>query len=210
VVLITPVPESLPYKSYDIALVKGRLRNRLDDVVTDTEAEGRFAVYPPKGSKYYVIALHPKIGINVARGDSLASDPKVHLLPWAQLTTELGPEPGAKQTASISTSIRADDGYPEVHLSQYWEDLNDKKPTNVFTFTHVPPIMETSIQRDIAETDGGSMGLNSASVGLLPGDSRRIDLGPMTDKEREHLKMISGILDEQRKARSAEKATPGH
>jgi beta-lactamase regulating signal transducer with metallopeptidase domain/protocatechuate 3,4-dioxygenase beta subunit/tetratricopeptide (TPR) repeat protein len=201
VVLITPVPESLAYKSYDIALVKGRLRNRLDDVVTDTDAAGRFAVYPPKGSKYYVLALHPDVGINIARGESLAHDSKVHLLSWAELTTELAPEPAAKQTASISTRFRGEDGYPEVSLAQYWSDLKDTKPTNVFGFTHVPPIMETSIQRDIAEPDGGSMGLNSASVSLLPGDSRRIDLGKMTDKEREYLKSLSEMLDEHRKPR---------
>ena len=77
------------------------------------------------------------------------------------------------------------------NLAQYWSDLKNDKPTNVFGFTHVPPIWTTHISRDVAEPDGGSMGLNAASVSLLPGESRRIDLGPLSDKQREWLKKRS-------------------
>ena len=115
---------------------------------------GRFAIYPPKGKKYCVLVLHPTAGINIAWDQGLAAEPKVHLLTWAALVSELGPEPGAKQTASLSTQVRAQDGYPEINLAQYWSDLKNEKPTNVFGFTHVPPIWTTSISRDIAEPDG--------------------------------------------------------
>ena len=114
VVLITPVDDSLSYKAYDIAIVEGRLRNRLDDVVTDTDAAGRFAIYPPKGKKYCVVVLHPPPGINVAWDESLAKESKVQLLPWAALISELETDPGAKQTASLSSEMCAQDGYPEV------------------------------------------------------------------------------------------------
>ncbi len=196
VVLISPVAESLPYKAYDIALVEGRVRNRLDELVTDTDAAGRFVIYPPKGQKYYVLALHPAGGMNIARGQDFAESRKVQLLAWATLTSELGPEPGAEQSASISTRLEEKDGYPEVSIDQYWSDLKNEKPTSAFVFTHVPPILTTSISRDFAEPDGGSMGLNAASVSLLPGESRRIDLGPLSEKQREWLK---SLLDESKK-----------
>jgi beta-lactamase regulating signal transducer with metallopeptidase domain len=196
VVLITPVDDSLSYKAYDIALVEGRLRNRLDDVVTDTDAAGRFLIYPPKGMKYCGLVLHPSSGINIIWDQSFASESKMHLLPWAALVSELGAEPGAKQTASLRTQVRAQDGYPEINLAQYWSDLKNEKPTNVFGFTRVPPIWRTNISRDFAEPDGGAMGVNGASVDLLPGESRRIDLGPLSDKQREWLKTL---LDESKK-----------
>ena len=190
VVLVTPVDDSIPYKGHETTFVEGRLRNPLDEVVTDTDADGRFAIFPPKGQKYFILVLHPSGGFNTARDEDLRKDPNVHLLPWAALISELEPEPGSKQTASLSTQLRANDGYPEVEITQYWSDLKREKPTNVFSFTHVPPIFQTSISRDIAGPDGGATGLNTASVSLLPGESRRINLGPLSDKQREWLKEL--------------------
>jgi beta-lactamase regulating signal transducer with metallopeptidase domain len=200
VVLITPVDESISYKAYETTLVKGRVRNRLDEVVVDTDAEGRFAIFPPKGQKYFVLVLHPAAGFNMVRDQALVEGSKVHLLPWAALVSELGPEPGAKQTASLSTQLRAEDGYPEVNITQYWSDLKRDASSNVFGFTHVPPIFTTSISRDFAEPNGGAAGLNSASVSLLPGESRRIDLGPLSDKQRESLKTL--LEESKRRAES--------
>jgi hypothetical protein len=134
--------------------------------------------------------------MNIAWDEGLATESKVHLLPWATLTSELGEEPGAKQTASLTSHMRARDGYPEINLAQYWSDLKNKKPTNVFEFTHVPAIWTTDISRNIAEPDGGSIGLNTASVSLLPGESRRINLGPISDKQREFL---NSLLEESKK-----------
>ena len=66
VLLVTPVDQSIAKKAIDIYLVQGHLRNRLLEVVTDTDAAGRFALYPPPNTPYYVVALH-KDGFGLAQ-----------------------------------------------------------------------------------------------------------------------------------------------
>jgi RNA polymerase sigma-70 factor (ECF subfamily) len=194
VVLITPVDESISYKTYDIALVEGRLRNRLDEIVTDADATGGFALYPPKGLKYYVLALHPEFGISIVDNVTLANEPKVSLVPWASLETELQPQPGAvQQTVSLRTRLRENNGYPEIVFCQYWSDLNRNDSTNVFRYSHVPSIYDTSVSRDFIEDDGGMMSTPMVSVSLLPGESRRVTIGPLSEKQQEYLKAIKQI-----------------
>ncbi|MEZ6146332.1 MAG: hypothetical protein R3B91_13145 [Planctomycetaceae bacterium] len=47
VILVTPVDESISYKSYHMALVEGRVRNPLEHVLTLSDAKGAFSIYPP-------------------------------------------------------------------------------------------------------------------------------------------------------------------
>ena len=49
-------------------VVEGRLRNPLEHVLTHSDAQGHFAIYPPKDQEYEVIALHPQNGIGFISG----------------------------------------------------------------------------------------------------------------------------------------------
>ncbi len=192
VIVIPPVDESISYKAVNIALVEGRVRNRLDEIITDTNSEGRYILYLPKGQDHcYILALHPNAGIALIRfGDWQANEDVMRMLPWAKLEISVGAEAGTVQSVSLSTRLRDHDGYPELVLSQYWSDLKQTKTTNNFQYSHVPPIWQTSISRDFAEPGGGTTGLDAASVSLLPGESRQIGLGTLSDKQREWLKQL--------------------
>ena len=65
VVLVTPVDQSIAKKAIDIYLVHGHLRNPLLEVVTDSDAAGRFTLYPSPNTPYYVVASH-KDGFGLA------------------------------------------------------------------------------------------------------------------------------------------------
>ncbi len=188
VVLVTPIDSAvLPYTAYDVVLVQGRLRNRLDEVCTKTDAAGHFAIYPAKGQKYCVLAIHPESGIHVARSDGFPGSNKISLLPWATVEAKLDQDSDPPQTASLITRIREQDGYPAVNLSQYWRDLKQEKATDTFRYSKVPAILETDIAR-WCEQGPASITVSGASVSLLPDENRQIDLGTLSDKQREYLK----------------------
>ncbi|MCL4192178.1 MAG: hypothetical protein KJZ87_10560, partial [Thermoguttaceae bacterium] len=188
--LVMPVGESIPWKSSHIELVEGRVRNRLEQVMTLSDEDGRFALHPPKDSPFYIVVLHPKQGIALVRSEQFAKEREVRLLAWAELVTKLADERGEQQEASIRTTVRAEDGYQEIIFNQYWVDLRQTRPTDAFRYTHVPPILATTISRDFPEEQGGSIGMPGATVELLPGESRQLDLGPLSGQQREQLNWL--------------------
>lgn len=190
VLMVTPVDESIPYKSVHIELVEGRVRNRLEHVMTLSDDKGQFALHPPKEVPYHVVVLHPKQGFALVRHEQFAEKREVTLLAWAQLVSKLMAEPGERQEASIRTTVRAEGGLPEIIFNQYWSDLERERPTDAFRYTHVPPIFATTISRDFLEEQGDSIGMPGATVELLPGESRQLGLGPLSDKQREQLNWI--------------------
>lgn len=203
VVLITPVDDSLSYKAYDIYVVSGRVRNPLDEVLTKTDKSGRFAIYPPKGAPFRVLALHPDKGIALVDNDQFDKDAQLKLLPWGGVVAEFSKEP-EEQEASLRTHLEARDGRPEINITQYWVDLKRPEPTLKFEFTHVPPIWQTSISRDFRQTHG-SRGIGGPSVSLLPGETQTITLGPVTKQQRELMKSLDSLL-KPRAAAGAESA----
>ncbi|MCA9110863.1 MAG: redoxin domain-containing protein, partial [Planctomycetaceae bacterium] len=198
VILVTPVDESISYKSYHIALVEGRVRNPLEHVLTHSDDKGAFSIYPPPDTNYSIIALHPDHGFTLIRETSLVNDHRVTLLPWGGIVAELSEEP-EQQVADLSTRISESDGRPEVVISQYWSDLKQEKPTLTFGFTHVPPIFDTTISRSFPNKDGGSTSVPGASVGLLPGETRRLDLGPLTKQQRERIEGTRKLMEQRQK-----------
>ncbi|MEZ6051102.1 MAG: carboxypeptidase regulatory-like domain-containing protein [Planctomycetaceae bacterium] len=198
VILVTPVDESISYKSYHMALVEGRVRNPLEHVLTLSDAKGAFSIYPPPGTNYSIIALHPDHGFTLIQETSLVNDHRVTLLPWGGIVAELSEEP-EQQVADLSTRISESDGRPEVVISQYWSDLKQEKPTLTFGFTHVPPIFDTTISRSFPTKDGGSTSVPGASVGLLPGETRRLDLGPLTKQQRERIEGTRKLMEQRQK-----------
>ena len=203
VVLVTPVDKSIAYKSYNIALVAGRLRNPLEDIVTHSDDLGQFSLYPPKDTEYYVVVLHPMAGFGLVAKKQFLQSGKVNVLQWATLTSRFAEQTGESETAALSTQIRKTDALPEVIFNQYWSELKKKSPTDVFRFTHVPPIFETTIYRVFPGDQGTSFSLPGATVSLLPGDVRSLELGPLSEKQREQLKWIRKQSEDRSKSLSA-------
>ena len=196
VLLIAPVDKSIPYKSYHVALVEGRVRNQLEHVMTRSDAKGQFVLYPPKDMKSYVVALHPTAGFTLQRGKQLFDGGNIRLMPWASLESRFDGGEAQQQGASLSTRVREKDGFPEVVFNQ---DSNSQKgvkkdsPAGMFRFTHVPPIFATTISRMFPGEQGSSFSSTGATVGLLPGESRRLDLAPMSNKQQEWLERIRNM-----------------
>lgn len=193
VVLITPVDESIPYKTYHIALVEGRVRNSLDHVLTHSDKNGKFSLYPPQDTPYYILAIHPQAGFTLVTDNQLRGDSNIILRAWGGIVTTLK-DPKNEQQADLTTSIEAYEGRPEITINQYWSDLKRPEKTRTFNFKHVPTIYSTSISRSFPSPDGGSTALPAASVSLLPGETRRIDFGEITKEQLDWLKSIRGAL----------------
>lgn len=191
VILITPVDESITYKVYHIALVEGRVRNRLDHEMTLSDKDGKFALYPSKDTPYYILATHPKAGFALVTDDQIQSNLEISLRAWGGIVTTLE-DPKNEQEADITTSIKASGGRPEITINQYWSDLNRQKKTRTFEYKHVPWIYSTTISRSFPSPDGGSTSLPGASLSLFPGETRRIDFGEIT---KEQLDWLQGIRD---------------
>ena len=187
VILIASVDQSIPYRSYHAALVRGRVRNRLNHVMTDTDEQGRFSLYPPKNVNHYIVALHPDAGFAFRRSGQLVSSDDLKLMPWSSLVSEVAEEPGLEQRASLYTRVAQSEGWPEVLFNQHWVGLKIEEPTRVFAFTHVPPIFETTIERSFPVEQGVSLNLPGASVSLLPGETRSLGLGPLSEQQRKQL-----------------------
>ncbi|WP_339734251.1 M56 family metallopeptidase [uncultured Gimesia sp.] len=184
VALILPVDESIGYKTYHVALVLGRIRNRLEHVMTLSNASGQFDLYPPQDQKYYILAMHPEAGFALVRSDRLQADQNIKLLPWAGLKTELGNVPNEKQTVDLSNHIEAHEGWPEMMFNQYWDDLPQEVKEKGFIYNQIPPIYQANINRSFPEPDGGGISVPGASVSLFPGEKRELDLGPLSEQQR--------------------------
>lgn len=190
VVLITSVPESISYKTYEMALVQGRIRNPLEHRMTRSNSQGEFTLYPPAGEKYYIMALHPEQGFKFDSNESFASQKEIKLLHWSGLKVNLAKVPEETQTVNLSTRVDARAGWPEISINQYWSDLPVEAQKQQFAYHYIPPINQTLISRNFHNEDGSSIGLAGVSVSLLPEEVREISLGPLSKQQLQQLESI--------------------
>ena len=190
VVLITSVPESISYKTYEMALVQGHIRNPLEHRMTRSNSQGEFTLYPPAGEKYYIMALHPEQGFKFDSNESFAFQNEIKLLHWSGLKVNLAKVPDETQTVNLSTRVDARAGWPEISINQYWSDLPAEAQKQQFAYHHIPPINQTLISRVFQNEKGGSIGLAGVSVSLLPEEVREISLGPLSKQQSQQLEWI--------------------
>ncbi|QDT23790.1 M56 family metallopeptidase [Gimesia chilikensis] len=190
VVLITSVPEPISYKTYEMALVQGRIRNPLEHRMTRSNSQGEFTLYPPAGEKYYIMALHPEQGFKFDSNESFASQNEIKLLHWSGLKVNLAKVPEETQTVNLSTRVDARAGLPEISINQYWSDLPAEAQKQQFAYHHIPPINQTLISRNFHNEDGSSIGLAGVSVSLLPEEVREISLGPLSKQQSQQLEWM--------------------
>ncbi|MEQ8854473.1 M56 family metallopeptidase [Gimesia sp.] len=190
VVLITSVPESISYKTYEMALVQGRIRNPLEHRMTRSNSQGEFTLYPPAGEKYYIMALHPEQGFKFDSNEYFASQNELKLLHWSGLKVNLAKVPEETQTVNLSTRVDARAGWPDISINQYWSDLPAEAQKQQFAYHHIPPINQTLLSRNFHNEDGSSIGLAGVSVSVLPEEVREISLGPLSRQQSQQLEWM--------------------
>ncbi|TWT35617.1 Methicillin resistance mecR1 protein [Posidoniimonas corsicana] len=198
VLLITPIDESIRYRSYDLALVDGRVRNPLEHVITTTDAAGAFRLAAPRVQSWRLIVLHPAAGFADLSGEQLAASGAVRLMAWGELTVSFQAPSNLAQAIDLTTRTPERDTLPEVVINQYWSDRGEPPEGRAFVFPHVPPYRQTSVQRSLADSDGGATSLHEATVNLLPGDSRWLGLGPISAKQSAELSRTRELLNRRR------------
>lgn len=193
VVLIAPLDESIQQKThthtYHMTLVEGRVRNRLEHVMTLSDEQGQFTLYPPKDEPYWILALHPKSGFTLVSDDQFPASTNISLRKWGGIVARFD-DPQKAQTADLTTQINASAGRPQLFINQYWSDLKRKENTGLFHYSRVPTIHQTSISRSIPSRDYGSLGVPEASLSVLPGETRKIDFGKVTPERLEFMNTI--------------------
>lgn len=190
VVLITSVPESISYKTYEMALVQGRIRNPIEHRMTRSNSQGEFTLYPPAGEKYYIMALHPEQGFKFDSNKYFASQNEIKLLHWSGLKVNLAEVPEESQTVTLRTRVDTRAGWPEISINQYWSDLPAEAQKQQFAYHHIPPINQTLISRNFHNEDGSSIGLAGVSVSLLAEEVREISLGPLSRQQSQQLELM--------------------
>jgi beta-lactamase regulating signal transducer with metallopeptidase domain len=232
IILVTPIDESIPYNTYDLYLANGHVRNPLEEVMTRADETGYFVLYPPKDKEFCVVALQPEAGIGFIKHDEFLKDPRVILRDWAKLAVLTAHE-SSIQRATLRNHLPVFSKIPEIVFMQEatWrmdsayvdhdnttkkitvksaDDPNDPKSVEVSVFTHVPPVFTTTINRNFAQKDGMSVSLPAASLELFPGESRQLDLGPLSEQQRKYLDQRRLLLEKriQEQPRFDKKAEP--
>ena len=182
VVLIAPVDKSIPYQTYDLALVEGRIRNRLEHVMAVSDDAGKFTLYPPHDTPYYVLAAHPGAGFALVTEEQFKNDRSIRLRAWAGLVVGFD-DPKHEQQVDLTTSISAFEGRPEISINQYGSELHRENETNEFHYGHIPSFYETTILRSLPTFSGGQASVSAAKVSILPGETRYLHLGAITPQQ---------------------------
>ena len=200
VLLMPPVDESVSFKEHHLTLVDGRVNNRIAYEMTLSDDQGRVRLYPPAEGNYYLVALHPAGGFAITQRKYVEKEPKITLLRWAALASKLELKPGEKQHASLSTKVPESPGLPVLVFQQDLESDKEEDEAELFGFTHVPPIYNTTVRRSFPHPkDGSAISLPGATVSLLPGEKRQLGLGPLSDAQREQLEDMQRRSEERRK-----------
>lgn len=190
VVLIGPIAGSVAYKTYGITLEQGKVRNPLDHVITRSRADGSFQLHPDPTENCYVLVTHPKRGFGVFTSSQLRQGREIKLSDWAGLKCTVGAVKGRRQTVSLSTKLHNRAGWPTVSISQHWTDPTGDPADNTFRYEHIPPHYDTTMLRMFEAEEGVSYAIPGATVSLLAGDQRRIDLGPLSTAQAARLESI--------------------
>jgi hypothetical protein len=182
VVLLMPAPESLPYKTLDVYLRDERLRTPEDEIVTHSDAGGRFAIYPSPDQPYYVVALHRE-GFGLARSDEFAKSRRIAIKPWAGVKGRIESDQRFEQSASVTVSLPAEASWPELSFHQYSEDLGPPLANGRFQLAYIPPSLKGWLSRSVKGEQGTSYGLPAKEIQLAPGETLTVEIDPPSDAE---------------------------
>jgi beta-lactamase regulating signal transducer with metallopeptidase domain len=199
VLLIPQVDKTLSYTDYDFTITEGRVNQHLEHVMTLTDHDGKFALYPAAKENFSLIALHPVAGFGYQRKEQFAQKPELRLAAWSGLECELKqdkPNQDEKvlQLVTLRTRIQNTDGLPDIYLNVYPGEAGTKKG-NQFHFHHVPSFYSTAISRGIFANQGVTYHLPAATIELLPGETQQMSFGPLTPQQRARLESNRRMLE---------------
>jgi hypothetical protein len=198
VVVCPPVEESNPYKTLDIYLRDEWLRTPQDEIVTTSDEHGQFVAYPRLDTRYYLVALHHD-GFAIARSDEFNLSKQIALRPWARITGRLKPDLQFKQSADVTVRMPAMDGWPEIVLHQYAEDIGQPTSDGSFDFAFVPPLIKGYLSRSVKHDDGGTA-IPYKDFQLDPGAALTVDIEPPTDLEIKRIEETHALFERSRPA----------
>lgn len=187
VLLITPIDDSVSYKSYNMSLTQGVVDRPLDHVMTRTDSNGQFHFYPDGGWTYALMAVHPEFGFRLIYQKWFLEKHVVDLRAWACLECELKTVGAEKQFITLDTRIPEFPGLPDLSLGLDSVASRATKPGDKFHFRHVPAGYTTNIMRSFEGEQGTSYNVLAARVELLPGATRQMGFGPISEQQRQQL-----------------------
>lgn len=204
VLLIPQIDKTINYTDYGFNVTQGRVEQHLEHVMTRTDDDGKFAVYPAAGENFCLISLHPDTGIGFQRKEQFAQNRELRLAAWAGLECELKPDnldedQNQQQFVSLQTNIRNTEGLPQISLHTYpknWQAPHGNK----FQFAHIPPFFSTVISRGIPAPQGVTYHLTAATIDLLPTETRQMSFGPLTPQQRAQLESNRRRMEAPRRA----------
>jgi RNA polymerase sigma-70 factor (ECF subfamily) len=155
------------------------LREPLDEIVTHSDATGKFAVYPNPETRFYLVALH-RDGFGLVRSDEFAKSNRIEIKPWSKVAGQITDVQKIKQSVTVVGRVPATDGWPELEFRQFGEELKPKHPTRdgQFKFECVVPNVAGELERSI-----GNDSKPYKEFRLAPGASQAIDVERPTDDE---------------------------
>ena len=147
---------------------------------TRSAPNGRFAIYPDV-DRFQVIVFHDK-GFALVNSDQWPKQPEIVLEPWSRISGRFEDPVEFDQRVRFETSRRTN-GWVEIRVVVGDTPLFADKS---FRNRRIVP-GSVGVSRQVKLPDWPRwrvIGISHDSFELTPGESRRISIGPFTDKER--------------------------
>ena len=108
-----------PSSRIQVLLQNERLHKLQDEIVTRSDASGRFAVYPPSDIPYYLVALHRE-GFGLVRSDEFDKSRRIAIQPWAHVKGRIKSDEPTDQSAAATMLVPG-----EAHSAKFnWPALS--------------------------------------------------------------------------------------
>ena len=176
-VLLLPEKEML-----SVYLRDGFVRNPLQEHLALTSQSGGFSI-SKEDHEHLIVALHPT-GFAMGRISDLPENGTIQLRPWAKVAGQLtqtrfeeGGQDRVYELADFPLSMQS-----EVHGISFHIYETEIDKSGRFTQQFVPPGV-VQVSRSF-KLPNGSMSFPEASVNLVPGQTKNVEFGELTDEMR--------------------------
>lgn len=184
VVICPAADESVSEKMLNIHLENGRLHDPTDEIVTRSDASGRFVAYQSPGTPYYFLALHPA-GFGLVQSDEFAKSHRIEIKPWARVHGRIKVDPRFEQSVEVKLRVPATDGWPELAFSQFSLNHDQQTDDGHFKFEFVPPGKDVALTRIV-----GNRPHPYATFQLQPGENKAIEIEPLSKEDGERFEKL--------------------
>jgi len=178
---------------FTIVLQEGRLREPYAEIITTTDADGNFDVYP--GNRYQIVVLH-KAGFGRATSEQFDARPTITLERLVRVAGSIDRSGTPDQSVYVQASPKSSSGYPPVTLMEFNIPISEK---GSFDYPTLPP-GDLVVMRGISEAQGVGYNVTAAQIpNARPGSEHKVTIGRWTEKEQQQIDSIKKQLDESRR-----------